>query len=85
MFHVNKYISNLLVLIVINIGMNVPLRIDSSRKSEYILKVSYFLYDITCYKLPQYPRGFLPWHLDVCKSSVYMIHLLMFLIIGYFD
>ena len=28
MFHVNKYISNVLLLIVINIGINVPLKIE---------------------------------------------------------
>ena len=27
-FHVNKYVCNLLLLIVINIGMNAPLRIE---------------------------------------------------------
>ena len=42
------------------------------------------LHEITCYKLPQHPRSALPWHLDICKLSVYMINLKMFLITGYF-
>ena len=58
---------------------------ELSGKSEYILKVSYFLYEIICYKLPQHPRGIFPWHLDVCKWSVYVIQLMMFLITGYFN
>ena len=30
-----------------------------------------------CYKLPQHPRSVFSWHLDVCKSSVYIIHLII--------
>ena len=56
-----------------------------SWKSEYILKVGYFLYEIIYYKLPQHPTGVFSWHLDVCKSSVYMIHSMMFLITGYLN
>ena len=37
MFHVNKYISNLLPLIVINIGMNVPLWIELEKVRIYLL------------------------------------------------
>ena len=35
-----------------------------SWKTEYILKVSYFLLEITCYKLPQHQAIVFPWHLN---------------------
>ena len=42
-------------------------------------------YGITCFKLSQHPRSAFPWYLDVCKLSVYMIHLKMFLTMDYFN
>ena len=51
---------------------------ELSWKREYILEVSHFLYEIICCKLPQHPRGVFPWHLEACRSSVYMIYLTMF-------
>ena len=54
-------------------------------KNEYILKVSDSVHEITCYKLPQHPRSVFPWHVDVYESSVHMIHLMMFLVTGYFN
>ena len=60
---------------IFNIGMNVPWRIEKSWKTEYILTVKCFLHKITCYKLPQHPISVIPGHVDVSKSSVYMIHL----------
>ena len=33
------------------------------------------------HELLQHPRSVFPWHLDVRKSSVYMIHVMLFLII----
>ena len=38
-----------------------------SWKTGYILKVSYFLHEIICYKLLQHPTSVFLWYLDVCK------------------
>lgn len=54
-----------------------------SWKTEYILIL--FLHNVTIYNQPQPPRSVFCWHLDVCKSSIYMIHLLLFLIKSYFN
>ena len=64
---------------IFNIGMSVPLK-RIQLKTENVLNVRYFLLEVTFYKLLQHPRSVLPWHLNVCKSSVYMIQLMMFLI-----
>ena len=64
---------------IFNIGMSVPLK-RIQLKTENVLNVRYFLLEVTFFKLPQHPRSVLPWHLNVCKSSVYMIQLMMFLI-----
>ena len=64
---------------IFNIGMSVPLK-RIQLKTENVLNVRYFLLEVTFYKLLQHPRSVLPWHLNVCKSSVYMFQLMMFLI-----
>ena len=65
-----------------NIGMSVPLWIEL--KNWVYAKENYFIHETTCYKLPQHPRSVFPCHLDVSKSSVHMVHLMMFLITSYF-
>ena len=44
MFHVKKCITNLLLLIVINIGMNVPLR--SMKNAFYFMLKALFVYEL---------------------------------------
>ena len=49
--------------------------LELSWKTGYILKVNYFLHE----------RKIFLWYVDVCKSSLYMIHLMMFLMTSYFN
>ena len=60
--------------------MSVPLRIELKNR---VYTYSNYIHEITCYKLPPHKRSVFPWHLDACKSSVYMIDLMVFLITGY--
>ena len=42
-----------------------------SGKTDYLLKVSYFLHKVTCCKLSQYATSVFTWHLHVCNSSLH--------------
>ena len=53
-----------------------------SLKTEYILKVSYFLLEIICYKLPQHQNIVFSFG---SKQSVYMVLLTMLLTMGSFN
>ena len=59
MFHVKKCISNLLLLIVINIGMNVPLR--SMKNAFYFMLKALFAYELL---------KFLSWFLGYVEKQL---------------